>query len=107
MTRCPGVAVRDGGAHGFDDADDLMARPVGQRDKGVMPPGRVQVRSADARHEGADQGFARAGGRDLRRLDSDPAWVDDDASHAGQGEFLSGPAGRGRPQTVWRSGRGR
>ena len=46
--------------------------------------GRVQVGSADARDEGADQGFARAGGRDVRCLDGDPAWVDDDASHGTQ-----------------------
>jgi hypothetical protein len=69
-----------------------MARPVGQRDEGVTPARGVQVRSAHAGHEGADEGFVRAGDGHVRGLDSDLAWIDDDASHAGQGGFLSGPA---------------
>ncbi len=71
-----------------------MTRPVRQTDKGVAPAGRVQVGSADARHERADQGFVRARGWNVRCLDGDPAWVNDDASHAGQGDFLSRPAVR-------------
>ena len=70
-----------------------MTRPVGQRHEGVVTAGRVQVGPADTRHDGADQGLARGGGRDLRCLDSDPARVHDDAPHAGQGDFLSGPPG--------------
>lgn len=81
-------AALDGGARGFDDPDNLMARPVGQRDKRVAPVGRVQVGSADAGRQGADQGLVRAWGGDVRCLDSDPARVDDDASHASQGNRL-------------------
>jgi hypothetical protein len=62
----------------------------------MAPAGRVQVGSADARHKGADQGFARAGGRNVRGLDGDPARVDDDTPHAAQGDFLSTPPGFGR-----------
>jgi hypothetical protein len=54
---------------------------------------RVQVGSADARHEGADQGLAGAGGWNVHGLDSDPARVDHDAPHAAQGDFLSRPPG--------------
>ena len=93
MTRWPGAAAGAPRPGGLDNPDDLMARPVGQRHEGVVPAGRVQVGSADACHDGADQGLARGGGRDLRCLDSDPAWVHDDAPHAGQGDFLSTPAG--------------
>ena len=78
----------DGGASGFDDPDNLVARPVGQRDKRVAPLGRVQVGSADAGRQGADQGLVRARGGDVRCLDGDPARVDDDASHASQGNRL-------------------
>src|ERR1019366_1531693 len=82
-----------GGAHRLDDPDDLMARPVGQPDKGVAPVRGVQDGSAQAGHEGAKQSFVRTGGGNVRCLDSDLAWVNDDASHAGQGDFLSRPAG--------------
>ena len=89
-TRHPGR-----GARRLDHPDDLMARPVGQRDERVAPVRRVQVGSAHADGQRADQGLVRAGGGNVRCLDSDPARVDDDASHASQGGFL-----------LWRSGQG-
>jgi hypothetical protein len=39
--------------------------------------------------ERADQSLVGAGGGDIGLLDRDPAGVDDDASHARQGTFLS------------------
>ncbi len=85
MTRWPGVQP----SSRLDHADDLVAGPVGQRDERMAPAGRVQVRSAHARRERADQDLARAGDGDVRRLDGDPAGVDDDAPHGGQDSSFS------------------
>ena len=93
MTRCPGAQPAGRGPGRFDDPDDLVAGSVGQRDKGVTPAGGVQVGSADAGHQCADQGLVRAGDGNVGRLDRDLAWIDDDSSHAGHGAFRCGTGG--------------
>jgi len=51
----------------------------------MAPAGRVQVGSAHASRERADQRFARSRGGDVRGFDGDPAGVDDDAAHGAHG----------------------